>query len=163
MTSPIYVLGYGALGQEIVRQLIGTGRPVIVLQRSRPRNIPGGVGFEAVDMMNADSVSQALVAARVVVCAIGFPYSAKVWRQAWPTAMANLLDACARNGTRLVFADNLYLYGPKQGPLTEDLPPTDYGVKPAARAEVTDCGRRPMRQAACRWWPCVRRTSTVLG
>lgn len=137
MTSPIFVLGYGALGQEIVRQLVRSTRPVIVLQRSKPRHLPDGVGFVSVDMMDAGAISQALAKARVVVCALGFPYVAKLWQEAWPAAMANLLEACARSGARLVFADNLYLYGPQHGPLTEDLPPTDYGVKPAARAKVT--------------------------
>lgn len=51
--------------------------------------------------------------------------------------MRNLLEACEAAGARLVFADNLYLYGPTKGPITEELPAVDYGVKPKARAEVT--------------------------
>ncbi|WP_421759766.1 NAD-dependent epimerase/dehydratase family protein [Devosia sp.] len=51
--------------------------------------------------------------------------------------MSNLLDACETAGVRLAFADNLYLYGTTYGPITEDLPAVDYGIKPRARAEVT--------------------------
>ena len=51
--------------------------------------------------------------------------------------MANLIDGCAAGGARLVFADNLYEYGPQTRPLTEDMPLTNYGRKPAIRAEVT--------------------------
>ncbi len=137
MNSSVYVIGYGALGQDIVRQLVAQGRMVTVLQRSRPRGLPAGVDFAAVDTLDVASLSNALAKARIVVCALGFPYSANIWRKAWPQAMANLLDACASSGARLVFADNLYLYGPHDGPLTEDLPVVDYGIKPTARAQVT--------------------------
>ncbi|WP_137152269.1 NAD-dependent epimerase/dehydratase family protein [Devosia sp. FKR38] len=137
MYTSIHVIGYGALGQDVVRQLVAQGRTVTVLQRSRPRALPVGAVFAAADTLDAASLTQALAKARVVVCALGFPYSASVWRDAWPTAMANVLEACAASGARLVFADNLYLYGPHDGPLTEDLPAVDYGIKPAARAQVT--------------------------
>ncbi|MEJ0022242.1 MAG: NAD-dependent epimerase/dehydratase family protein [Alphaproteobacteria bacterium] len=38
---------------------------------------------------------------------------------------------------RLVFFDNLYMYGPQTAPLNEDTPLTDYGVKPRVRSAVT--------------------------
>ncbi len=37
----------------------------------------------------------------------------------------------------MVFADNLYMYGPQTSPLTEEMPLTHYGRKPALRAEIT--------------------------
>ena len=51
--------------------------------------------------------------------------------------MANLLEGCSHSGARLVFADNLYMYGPQTHPLTEDMPLTTYGRKPALRAAIT--------------------------
>ena len=33
--------------------------------------------------------------------------------------------------------DNCYMYGPVSVPMTEDLPLTDYGNKPATRARIT--------------------------
>ena len=142
MTPSVHVLGYGALGQEIVRQLLASGRTVTVLQRSRPASLPHGVAFAAVDSLDAAALAAALRPARLVICALGFPYRKKLWQHAWPKAMTNLLEACAGSGARLVFADNLYLYGPHDGPLTEALPTVDYGVKPRARAEVTRLWQR---------------------
>lgn len=131
------VVGYGALGREIVTQLLAAGREVRVVQRSRPRDLPAGAGFVAADIMDPGAIAAATAGAEAIICALGLPYFAKLWETGWPTAMANLLSACETNGARLVFADNLYLYGPQNRPLTEDLPPVDYGIKPRARAAVT--------------------------
>jgi len=51
--------------------------------------------------------------------------------------MENLIKVCEASHARMVFVDNLYMYGPQQDPLREDMPLTDDGIKPAVRAEVT--------------------------
>ena len=132
-----HVVGYGALGREIVRQLLAAGRPVTVIQRSKPRDLPEAVRFSSADIMQREAITVALTGASAVICALGLPYQAALWEKGWPLAMRNLLDACEAAGARLAFADNLYLYGPTKGPITEDLPAADYGVKPKARTEVT--------------------------
>ncbi len=136
-TKIIPVVGYGALGREIVTQLLAAGREVLVVQRSRPRDLPLGAGFVSADIMDPAAITAATAGAEAIVCALGLPYFADLWEKGWPLAMTNLLAAAEANGARLVFADNLYLYGPQNQPLTEDLPPVDYGRKPKARAEVT--------------------------
>lgn len=138
-TSPaiIPVVGYGALGREIVTQLLASGRQVRVIQRTKPKDLPFGAGFASSDITDRAAITEATAGAETVICALGLPYFADLWEKGWPLAMTNLLSACEANGTRLVFADNLYLYGPQNRPLTEDLPPVDYGRKPKARAEVT--------------------------
>jgi nucleoside-diphosphate-sugar epimerase len=39
-----------------------------------------------------------------------------------PTLTQSIADPAAAAGARLVYADNLYAYGPVDGPITEDLP-----------------------------------------
>jgi nucleoside-diphosphate-sugar epimerase len=72
-----------------------------------------------------------------VVLAIGFPYVGSLWREVWPRTMTNFVEASAAEGTRLVFFDNLYMYGPQTAPLSETTPLQLYGVKPAARVQAT--------------------------
>lgn len=131
------VVGYGALGREIVTQLLAAGRSVRVIQRSRPKDLPLGAEFFAADIMDASAINTATFGAEAVVFALGLPYFSDLWEKGWPQAMQNVLAACEAHGARLVFADNLYLYGPLNRVLTEDLPAVDYGRKPKARAEVT--------------------------
>lgn len=132
-----HIVGYGALGREIARQMTAAGRPVVVIQRRKPAELPEGATFISADIMDQRALVLALAGAKEVICALGLPYQAALWEEGWPRAMSNLLHACQAAGARMVFADNLYLYGPVDGPLTEDLPAASYGRKPRARAEVT--------------------------
>lgn len=137
MTNDILVLGYGAVGRAVVAQLLAEGRHVRIAQRSRPADLPMAVPFATCDVGDAASVAAAMAGAAQVVVAIGFAYDGKLWASAWPRAMANLIAGAEASGARMVFADNLYMYGPQTTPLTEDMPLTSHGLKPRARAEVT--------------------------
>jgi nucleoside-diphosphate-sugar epimerase len=50
--------------------------------------------------------------------------------------MRNVLDACARHGAKLVFFDNVYMYGRVAGPMTEDTPVRPVSRKGQVRAQV---------------------------
>lgn len=136
-TNDIVMLGYGPVGRATVALLHKAGRPVRVAQRSRPADLPAGIPFTACDVLDAASVRAAVAGASQVAVAIGFEYTGKVWQRVWPIAMRNLLDACAATGARMVFLDNLYMYGPQTAPLTETMPLSTHGAKPAARATIT--------------------------
>jgi nucleoside-diphosphate-sugar epimerase len=137
MSDHIGVFGYGAVGEATVKLLASAGRNVVVAQRQAPANLPSGVEFRRCDALDADAVRAAVAGLDQAVLAIGFPYVGAVWREAWPRAMTNFVDACAATGARLVFFDNLYMYGPQTAPLSETTPMQPYGVKPAARVAAT--------------------------
>jgi nucleoside-diphosphate-sugar epimerase len=137
MTDEIVIFGYGAVGRATADRLARQGRSLRIVQRHKPAALPRGASFTACDILDAGSVAAAVGEARQVVMAVGFPYEGAVWRASWPRAMANLLAACRATGARLVFVDNLYMYGPQREPLREDMPLADVGIKPAVRAGVT--------------------------
>lgn len=153
MQNEILIMGHGAVGRAVVAQLLADGRPVRVAQRTRPADLPHGVAFTACDVIDRASVANAIAGAAQVVVAIGFPYDGALWTSAWPQAMANLLDGCEAAGARMVFIDNLYMYGAQTSPLREDMPLAAAGRKPAARAAVTrlwQAGAQRVRVAALR-------------
>jgi len=137
MNGRIVVLGYGPVGKDTVERLVGQGCQVTVAQRQPPRSLPNGASFVRCDVLDAASLRTALTGASQVVAALGFAYDSAVWRKAWPRAMRNLLDTCEAARARLVFFDNLYMYGPQTAPLTEETPLSNYGRKPAIRSAVT--------------------------
>jgi nucleoside-diphosphate-sugar epimerase len=137
MSELIVVFGYGAVGKAAAERLAAAGRTVRVAQRRRPKDLISSAEFIACDITDAQAVARAVEGAAQVVSAIGLPYFGKQWRRVWPIAMANLLAACRAANARLVFVDNLYMYGPQTASLREDMPLTDYGVKPAVRSAVT--------------------------
>lgn len=145
MSDEILVLGYGPVGKATVDLLHARGSKVRVAQRSRPADLPADVPFTSCDVLDAASVRVAVAGASQVAVAIGFAYTGKVWQRDWPIAMRHLLDACADAGARMVFFDNLYMYGAQTAPLAEDMPLTMKGKKPAARAAITRMWREDSR------------------
>ena len=137
MDDQIGVVGYGAVGAATVERLAAAGRAVVVAQRQAPSSLPAGVNFRRCDALDATSVRAAVAGLSQVVLAIGFPYVGALWREAWPRTMTNFVEACAAEGSRLVFFDNLYMYGPQTAPLSETTPLRPVGVKPAARVAAT--------------------------
>ena len=150
-SSLITVFGYGPTGEATVACLLARGTPVRVVQRKRPANLPAGVAFLTCDVLNADDVKRAMAGAAQAVVTIGFEYRGKVWREAWPKAMRNLLAAAEASNVRIVQIDNLYMYGPQDEALHEDMPLTTYGVKPSVRAEVTRMWQAAARAGRVRW------------
>ena len=137
MTKDILVLGFGPVGKATVARLHDAGRAVRVAQRSRPADLPAYVPFTHCDILDPASLASALKGAAQVVLAIGFAYEGKIWERVWPRAMGNLLDVCAAADVRIVFLDNLYMYGPQTEPLREDMPLSNLGRKPATRTQIT--------------------------
>jgi len=137
MKECILVIGYGPVGAATVAMLRARGQQVRVAQRRRPADLPSDVAFASCDVTDRASLSAAAQGAAEIVLAIGLPYSGPLWREAWPKIMANVVDAAAETGARVVFVDNLYMYGPQTEPLTETMPLSDHPLKPAARSAAT--------------------------
>lgn len=138
MSEQTVIFGFGPAGRAVTELLVSQGRRVSVAQRGQPANPVAGVGFRPCDVLDGEAVRLAVADASQVVLAVGFPYIGKVWREAWPRAMTNVVEACAASDARLTFVDNLYMYGPQDMPLREDMSMKPHGVKPAARVETTN-------------------------
>ena len=155
MSGRIVIFGYGPTGRATAERLLAEGREVVVAQRSAPATLPKGARFVACDALDREAVAATARQGEQFVVTIGFPYSGEVWREVWPKAIGNFVAACEATGARMVFIDNLYMYGPQTGPLVETTPLTSYGRKPAARAAATRiwmeaCARGSARVAALR-------------
>ena len=129
------VLGAGPGGKALVERLVSNGTEPRVVTRSGRASVPDGVEVVAADISDAEQATKACADADVVYSCVGLDYQG--WPERWPPMMAGMLDGAAAGGARFVFMDNCYMYGPVSVPMTEDLPLTDYGNKPATRAKIT--------------------------
>ena len=145
MSGRIAIFGYGPVGRAVAARLSEDGREFSVAQRRAPPDLPKGAAFAPCDVLDRDAVAKAARGAEEIVVAIGFDYSGIVWREAWPKAIANLVASCKTTGARMVFIDNLYMYGPQTAPVVETMPLTSYGVKSAARSAATRIDRKSTR------------------
>ena len=137
MSERIVILGGGAVGLAIATQLAEQGRASVIVQRKNPGNLPAGTSFEACDALDGAALLNTVQNASALICTIGLTYDAAVWEANWPKLMANMLAACSASGARLIFIDNLYMYGPQAEPLREDMPMAATGRKGKVRAAIT--------------------------
>ncbi|HZZ62534.1 MAG TPA: NAD-dependent epimerase/dehydratase family protein [Roseiarcus sp.] len=137
MNGRITIFGYGPVGKATAERLAAQGREITIAQRSKPEHLPEGAVFTASNALDPPSVLAAARDSAQIIVAIGMPYEGKLWRQAWPKAIGNFVAACEKTGARMVFIDNLYMYGPQTAPLVETMPLTSTGRKPAARFAAT--------------------------
>jgi nucleoside-diphosphate-sugar epimerase len=144
------VLGAGGgTGGAIVRELVGQGRRVRAVTRGGNTAASYGTlppaSFEdvAADVTEPEQLQRALEGATVVYhCAR--PASTQR-AQAFPAMTRGIIAATAAAGAKLVFADDLSVYGLGDGPVTEESPPapqTKQGrVHAAMAAELLEAHR----------------------
>jgi nucleoside-diphosphate-sugar epimerase len=130
------VVGAGPVGRAVVDELISRGLPVRVVVRHQVVGLPAGVEVVRADVSDVDRARQAMAGASVVYHAASAPYDR--WPELLPPLMRGVLAGAAASGARVTYADNLYAYGPVDGPLTEDLPSRATGTNGRIRAMLAD-------------------------
>jgi nucleoside-diphosphate-sugar epimerase len=66
----------------------------------------------------------------------------------WPRIMTNVINACRKHGTKLVFFDNVYPYGKVDGWMTEESPMRPVSRKGEVRARIADQLMREVRDGS---------------
>ncbi|MGH2642649.1 MAG: NAD-dependent epimerase/dehydratase family protein, partial [Chitinophagaceae bacterium] len=74
------------------------------------------------DLNNPSQVEEAVKDSEVVYLTAGLPYNIKIWQEQWPKIMDNVIHASKKFGAKLIFFDNIYIYGKVKGPITENTP-----------------------------------------
>jgi nucleoside-diphosphate-sugar epimerase len=117
----VTVLGAaGGAGRAITVELAARGHEVTAVTRSGTTSVSAGVTPAAADLYDLASTRAACEGAEVVVLAASPPYHA--WVGNFDRMLDSVLDAVAATGARMVFVDNLYMYGPADGPICEGSP-----------------------------------------
>jgi len=128
------VFGTGPLGIAVAGRLVSSGQRVRLVNRSGKADAPQGVDVVAADVTDPVAARKVCEGATVVFhCASG-PYGR--WTQTLPPIMNGTIEGATAAGARLVYGDNLYAYGPVDGPIREDLPYRPIGPTTRVRAEV---------------------------
>ena len=132
--NPHVVLGAtGGAGRAVVQELIDRGLPVRAVSRSGG-SFPDEVEVVAADCTDAAATRRACEGAAVIYHCLNVPYPQ--WTEVLPTFTANTIEAAAHADAPLVVTDNLYMYGPTDGPMTEETPRQPAGPKGRLRAAM---------------------------
>jgi nucleoside-diphosphate-sugar epimerase len=124
----------GQLGRAVVSALVARGLSVRAVARSPVQGLPPGVELATGDVSDASQAMRLCRGASVVYGCLGAPHVE--WARSFSRMTCGLLAGAAAAAAKLIYADNLYAYGPQTGTLVEGLPATTYGAKPRLRAEL---------------------------
>jgi nucleoside-diphosphate-sugar epimerase len=126
----------GAVADQLLPILLKNNEKVrIVSRHAKPVD---GVEAVSADATDYQQTLQAIKGSSVVYLLIGLPYDVRIWRVQWPKIMTNVIDACKETGAKLIFFDNVYMYGKVDGPMTEETPFNPRSEKGRIRAAIAN-------------------------
>lgn len=132
----ITILGAGgAISNELAKLLAARKLPFRLVGRN-PVLKPGASQVVSADLSDKEQTERAVAGSSVVFLLAGLKYDHKVWAQLWPRIMTNTIEACKRAKARLIFFDNVYMYGKVAGAMTEDTPFNPTSKKGEIRAQI---------------------------
>ena len=106
----------GPIGGAISNILENSGKQVIRTGRAFKQEN----NYLIIDALNEKEVLNATKKASHIYVTIGLNYNHKVWQRDWPIIIENVINAARTNHSKIIFFDNIYIYGPElMVPITE--------------------------------------------
>ena len=127
----------GVIGNELAKSLTQYTNKIRLVSRHPKKVNPTDELFTA-NLLKAEEVIKAVEGSEVVYLTVGIQYKTSMWQQQWPLLMKNVIEACKQNNSKLVFFDNVYVYGRVNGWMKEDAPIKPISRKGEVRKRITD-------------------------
>ncbi|HTA17174.1 MAG TPA: NAD-dependent epimerase/dehydratase family protein, partial [bacterium] len=126
----------GSVSKCLTQELLARKQSVTWVSRRGAEH--EGVAAVRADLLDLAALTDAVEADATVYLLAGLQYKLAVWREQWPLIMKNVIAACREKNARLVFLDNVYLYGKVVGPMTETTPVSPVSGKGKVRAAIAE-------------------------
>ena len=130
------IFGFGQVGQALAKELVGRGREVRVISRSGRGPLLKGVDHVTGDATRPAFCRAVCAGAEVVYLCLNAPYDR--WAEELPPLQEAVLAAAEASSSKLVVLENLYMYGPQDGPLTESHPYAATDTKGVTRSKMSE-------------------------
>lgn len=135
MTQTILGAG-GAIGIELAKALTAYTKDIRLVSR-HPKKVNDSDTLMSADLTQRDEVFKAIEGSEIVYLVVGLPYKTAVWQKEWPPLVQNVIEACLKYNSKLVFFDNVYAIGGDHVKhITENSPIEPCSLKGQVRAEV---------------------------
>ena len=154
------VLGAGPLGTSVARQLEERGSSVLLASvlGSGKYDMPG-TRPPVLDGQDVAQITDFTESAAALYLCLTARY--RDWYDEFPPIVAAAIQGAARSGTRLVYADDVALYGPVDAALAETLPAAATTRKGALRAKLAMDVE--VAHASGRAWTTIGRAADMYG
>jgi nucleoside-diphosphate-sugar epimerase len=124
----------GSVGNALTHELLKTKEDVRLVSRSN-YTVPGTESFKA-DITSYNETLKSVKDSDFVYLCAGLTYDSKVWAEQWPKVMQNTINACKSVNAKLIYFDNVYMYGKVDGKMTETTPYNPCSRKGETRANI---------------------------
>src|ERR1700761_4757283 len=126
----------GAVANALTRELANTNETIRLVSRKPIQSAGKNITWQKADLLNYNELLAASKGSTVIYLTAGLVYDKDVWRQQWPIIMQNFINLGKDTGARLIFFDNVYMYGLVNGPMLETTPYNPISVKGEVRAKI---------------------------
>jgi nucleoside-diphosphate-sugar epimerase len=132
------ILGAGGPVSNALAPVLAANGQQLRLVSRRPLSVGGNTSWTGADLKDYESLKKAAAGSSIIYMCAGLKYDKAVWKEEWPVIMRNLIRLTKDTGARLIFFDNVYMYGRVNGPMKETTPNRPASVKGEVRAAVAD-------------------------
>lgn len=130
------ILGAGGpISNALARELEKTNHHITLVSR-RPIATSGNTIWKKANLLDYRETLEACKNSEVIYLCAGLKYDKFIWQEQWPKIMENVINATKQTGARLIFFDNVYMYGLVNGPMTENTPYNPRSIKGEVRAKI---------------------------
>jgi len=132
------ILGAGGPIANALQQELEASNENVRLVSRRQIVTTGDTTWQQADLMNYSETLAAAKNSNVIYLCAGLMYDHQIWRQQWPVIMQNVINVAKETQARLVFFDNVYMYGLVSGPMLETTPYNPCSRKGEVRAKIAE-------------------------
>jgi nucleoside-diphosphate-sugar epimerase len=127
----------GQIANELAKELKRIFTSDIRLVSRNPKKINDTDLIFPANLMDAAKTDESVKGSEIAYLTVGLPMDTKSLTIQFPIIMRNVIEACKKHNTRLVFFDNTYLYPQNDKVLTEESEFAPVGPKGAVRKIIT--------------------------
>lgn len=124
----------GSIGNALTYELLKLKADIRLVSRSN-FSIAGTESVKA-DITSYPETLNSVKGSDIVYLCAGLPYDSNLWNDLWPKIMQNVIDACKSVGAKLIFFDNVYMYGKVEDKMVESTPYNPCSRKGEIRAII---------------------------
>lgn len=126
----------GQIADELAKELHRNYTTEIRLVGRNPKKVNDTDQLFVANLLDAQATDKAVAGSEIAYLTVGLPMNSQMWVEKFPIMMKNVIEACKKHKTKLVFFDNTYMYDKTSEPQTEESPFVPIGQKSTVRAKM---------------------------
>ncbi len=125
----------GAVAESLAIELSKQDADIRLISRNEIKT-SGKTTWRKADLLDFSSLRENAKGSKTIYLTAGLIYDKKIWKEQWPKVMDNAINLAKENNARLIFLDNVYMYGKVENIMNENSPYNPCSMKGEIRAKI---------------------------